>query len=94
MGPKGRALMTTAIVVVTLTLLPPVSAEAAGKAAPVFRKAMGMAYDAARGQVVLFGGYGPFGEPGDCCTVGATPGLGTAATGRDRPPCIPLRRDL
>src|SRR5262249_55839043 len=51
-------LVMAAAVSVLLTAMPAGQAWAAEQAAPAPRGRMGMAYDAARGQVVLFGGAG------------------------------------
>ena len=56
--------------------------------APSPRCCVGMAYDAARGEVVLFGGYEPR------AATSATPGPGTARTGRSSIPAhSPSPRD-
>ena len=54
---------------------------------PSARDSMGMAYDAARGEVVMFGGS-------DAARLSATPGPGTARTGRSSGRrTAPARRD-
>src|SRR5205823_8071904 len=65
-------LATIGLVMGSMGLVAPASATSPGAKAPSPREAMGMAYDAAHGQVVLFGGDNPNGLGGTWTWYGTT----------------------
>src|SRR5438105_2716674 len=72
---RMRPIRSFALLLMTALLaagVPTVSARAAGATSPSARYRMGMAYDQARGEVVLFGGNGATGDVGDTWTWDGT----------------------
>src|SRR5689334_16778108 len=65
-------LMTALIMTAVLAAVVPTSAKAAGATSPLPREDMGMAYDQARSEVVLFGGMANGGRRGDTWTWDGT----------------------